>query len=190
MNIQQIDNAVLNWWQAHQNPFLTQNFLNLTALGSTTVIVIFLLVWSFRTDAKRVFVGLLCVLAAFVAVEALKLTIDRPRPQPNNIIIPIPHSPSCPSGHSAMSMAVYMIAAFSTYRKRMVFFAFLLAILVGCSRMYLGVHYFSDVMFGWSIGLIAALLFRWTVPPPEIFKLEDYQPRHYKMTRDSRGFSF
>lgn len=96
---------------------------------------------------------------------AIKSIIDRPRPEV------VPHltdvsSASFPSGHSAMSAAVYLtlgaIMAQSVKKRRVkLYFAFLALImtgLVGASRVALGVHYPSDVLAGWSSGLAWALL--------------------------------
>ncbi len=187
MNIQQIDTTVLNWWQAHQTPFLTQNFINLTALGSTTTIVIFLFIWSLWTEARRFWLGLVCIVTVLLMVEGLKYAVDRPRPHPQNIIIPIPSSPSFPSGHSAMSMTVYMIAAFSTGRKRFVVCALLLSGLIGCSRMYLGVHYLSEVCTGWAIGLAVALLYCYMIPPPPVLNFKRLYFKHRDFDFGYRG---
>ncbi len=79
---------------------------------------------------------------------------------------------SFPSGHAMNNMAIYLMLAFcimpycKTKTQKGVTLGVLLAfpIIMGISRVYFNVHYFSDVVCGWSIGVIVAILFN------EIFK--------------------
>lgn len=116
----------------------------------------------------------------------LKQAFSRPRPDI------VPHlsevyTSSFPSGHSMMSAVVYLtLAAIVTptiHRRRLKVYVFvcalLLIVLIGSSRVYMGVHYPTDVLAGWSAGIVWALLAwnvtRWlsrsgaveTEPPPE-----------------------
>src|SRR5262249_44576114 len=83
----------------------------------------------------------------------------------------VPHlaavrSPSFPSGHSMLSAVVYLTLGAllarntSEWNLRLYFLgvALLLTILVGLSRIYLGVHYPTDVLAGWAAGLAWALV--------------------------------
>lgn len=95
----------------------------------------------------------------------LKNLFDRPRPD----VVPhlsIVHTSSFPSGHSMMSAVVYLtlgtlLAASVESRLLRVYalsVALLLTLLVGASRVYMGVHYPTDVLAGWTAGLVWALL--------------------------------
>jgi undecaprenyl-diphosphatase len=94
-----------------------------------------------------------------VLAQLLKGLFARPRPFFEHPLL-IETSYSFPSGHAMESLVVYgMLAYFAvlalkTWRARtaVVFGAALLVLLIGLSRMYLGVHYFSDVVAGYAAG--------------------------------------
>jgi undecaprenyl-diphosphatase len=104
------------------------------------------------------------VIVAEIASEALKSLYDRPRPEfvPHGSYV---YSASFPSGHSTLSAATYLtlavlIASLEPNRgtKRMVFtLAVVLVLGIGFSRVYLGVHWPSDVLAGWCLGAACAL---------------------------------
>jgi len=95
----------------------------------------------------------------------LKTLFDRPRPQV------VPHltevaSASYPSGHALLSAVIYLtlgtlLARFTSRRGLRIYYVglgFLLTLLIGASRVYLGVHYPSDVLAGWCAGVAWALI--------------------------------
>jgi undecaprenyl-diphosphatase len=73
---------------------------------------------------------------------------------------------SFPSGHAMISAAIYltigaMLSELQPRRAARIFlmsFATLLVLLIGCSRIYLGVHWPSDVLAGWCLGSVWALI--------------------------------
>ena len=62
---------------------------------------------------------------------------------------------SFPSGHSANASSVYASLAFALKKKWMTALAVILPLLVGCSRVVVGAHYPTDVLVGWTLGLLA-----------------------------------
>jgi undecaprenyl-diphosphatase len=96
--------------------------------------------------------------------SVLKATFNRPRPDVVAHLVQV-SSASFPSGHSLISAVIYptlgaVLASLSVQRRTKIYFilsAFVLMVLIGLSRMYLGVHYPSDVLAGWTVGLAWSL---------------------------------
>ena len=143
--------------------------LDLTALGGPTVICLgvlltlcYLLFARRRIAAKTIFVS---TAGAFALTASLKWFFDRARP---TVVPPLStvSSGSFPSGHAALSAAVYLTMAALLAReapnpgaRRFVLAAgVLLTFLVGATRVLMGVHYPSDVLAGWILGSAWALL--------------------------------
>jgi len=141
---------------------------DVTALGGVTVMVLVTVVGvlAFLMHRRRVHAAILAVtvLLADVSSEGLKLVYSRPRPDlvPHGSYV---YSGSFPSGHSTLSAATFLtlamlIASLEPNRgtKVMVYvLAFALVLSVGVSRVYLGVHWPSDVLAGWCLGAAWAL---------------------------------
>ncbi|MGH6729368.1 MAG: phosphatase PAP2 family protein, partial [Sphingomicrobium sp.] len=96
-----------------------------------------------------------------LTVDGLKLVIGRPRPD-FDLHPVMTHSSSFPSGHSANSMAVFvavaMIAAPPAWRRPALAVAISLGLVIGATRPFLGVHWPSDVVGGWALGLLVVAL--------------------------------
>jgi undecaprenyl-diphosphatase len=100
-------------------------------------------------------------LGAELLTQLLKLSFHRPRPVVAHPLITAAEF-SFPSGHASVSLVVYGMLAFfillglrSTLLKALVIVVtVLLVLLIGISRLYLGVHYFSDVAAGYVMGVI------------------------------------
>lgn len=99
------------------------------------------------------------VLGERLLVDGLKAWIGRPRPAIDPFVL-LPHSLAYPSGHAANSMAAFLavalIATPGRYRWAVSVAALILGFLVGCSRVLLGVHWPSDVIGGWALGMVCA----------------------------------
>jgi undecaprenyl-diphosphatase len=109
---------------------------------------------------------LAAVISGWLLQKGLKALIGRPRPIVVPHLMPV-ESTSFPSGHSMMSAIIFLTLGVILSRLELkhprlrVYFmtvAFLLTGLVGLSRVYLGVHYPTDVLAGWTAGLVWAML--------------------------------
>ncbi|HZB83679.1 MAG TPA: bifunctional DedA family/phosphatase PAP2 family protein, partial [Rubrobacteraceae bacterium] len=144
-------------------PTLTAFFLVVTALGSLETIGVLGLVVAVIFGVRRKWLNLGTWLAALagglVLNELLKELFARPRPYFKHPLV-LETSYSFPSGHATMSLifygmlAYFCVLALRTWRARtaVVFGTSLLVLLIGFSRIYLGVHYFSDVVAGFASG--------------------------------------
>jgi len=142
---------------------------DLTALGGATalsILVLFVIVFELLSGRRRTAVLILVATLGGLALSiGLKATFDRERP---TVVPHLMHesSGSFPSGHSMLSSVVYLtlgaLLARTTPRRKLktliIGTAFLIAFLIGVSRVYLGVHYPTDVLAGWTAGTAWALL--------------------------------
>lgn len=101
------------------------------------------------------------IITAFIGNIVIKPLVARDRPfiaDPNfNLIIQGPSSFSFPSGHSASSFAAAVIVCFMPIKRYWKFGACLVAFLIAFSRLYLFVHYPSDVLTGALLGILIGL---------------------------------
>lgn len=167
----ELDGAVLLWLNQHATPRLDQLAVQVTALGDTLVltvltIVVASLLWAVGRRSYTVLL-MLAVGGAAIMTPVLKTVFDRPRPQLFEWRAHYePTSLAYPSGHATMSMVTFIVIAFILYRtsaNRSVSLigavvAALLIGVIGLSRLYLGVHYPSDVVAGYVVGFAWATL--------------------------------
>ena len=173
MDPQALDLGTVYFFQTHRLPWLTSLMVSLTHRGDqltlwTDVLLLAaaFLVWR-RPRAALLLV--VVALASWWTNEAVKAIVKRPRPaEAVRPPVPVPPSYSFPSGHAQNTMTIYFAAALLAVRgldrrRRLglLALALLMALAVGTSRLYLGVHYLTDVVGGWLAGLGFALLARW-----------------------------
>lgn len=149
--------------------WLENAFRDITSLGGTTVIVLVTVIaTAYLITAGRTRLGLLtgASVALGAGVEKLmKIGFDRARPDvvPHLVVV---HSLSFPSGHAMLSAMTYLTLgallaeAQTNWRLRIYVLAtsVCLTLLIGISRVYLGVHWPTDVLAGWTAGAAWALL--------------------------------
>jgi undecaprenyl-diphosphatase len=162
---QKFDDAVLLWMNRHASPPLTGFALDVTALGAGTVVwlvvivaSVFLWVSRHRWSAALLWVS---ILGSGLINATMKLFFNRPRPHLFPWRVPYAGLSSFPSGHSMTSMVCYATLAYlitrlepNAFLRRFTFaLAAILIVSIGLSRMYLGVHYPTDVLAGFTTGL-------------------------------------
>ncbi len=158
-----IDNLILNWIYSFKNPVLDKIVPVVTALGNGGAVWIFLCVilLCFKKTRKcGLTIALGLILNLIVCNGILKNLFARIRPYETNgikeLLISFPHDYSFPSGHSSSSF----VAATSVflYYKKSGALALFIATLISLSRLYLYVHYPSDVFFGILIGILLSFV--------------------------------
>lgn len=142
---------------------------DLTALGGNAVLTLLTLAVAGFLWLRRMYQALallaVAVLGGLLLSTGLKDFFDRPRPS----LVPhlsVTYTSSFPSGHSMLSATTFMtlgalLGRFVKEAQLKAYFlivALLLTGLVGLSRVYLGVHYPTDVLAGWAAGTVWALL--------------------------------
>ncbi len=155
------------------SPRVEEMARDLTALGGFTLLTVVTLV-SFGVALlagrpRLAVVGLVSVIVGTAAMNLLKHGYDRPRPELVKHEM-LTYNSSFPSGHSMMAAMVYLtigilLARTQPLKRVRVFIvavSVLITVLVGVSRVYLGVHWPTDVLAGWTLGGAWAMLF-WLV---------------------------
>ena len=155
-----LDHSMLIFIQEHiRNPVFTPFFTFITHLGDSGMIwILFSLGLLMTKKFRKIGIMSICALLGSLFINNLILKNLLARTRPFDLIqeliplIPKPHDFSFPSGHTGSSFA----AAAVIYRNmtaKIGIPVLILAILIGLSRLYLGVHYPSDVLFGVLSGI-------------------------------------
>ncbi len=165
------DRSILYFMYQHRTHWLTQTAKVLARMGSPPVIAGVALVSAvtgifWRKVRGAAWTMPIAIIGAGIIIQAVKLFIKRPRP---SFFAPLLHESgfSFPSGHSLIAMVVYgllgyflmhLFRGWAWLAVRML--TVLIVVAIGVSRVYVGVHYPTDVLAGWVAGvpwLIACL---------------------------------
>lgn len=165
------DTAILNWVRDHYDPPVHDSMQQITALGSRTILTMVVVLVVIGMVLARYYHA-----AALVALSSMgagilnyisKTLIERPRPLKDlRLDLWVGDTPSFPSGHSMASMSVYLtlgvlLSRLPPNRRTAVFTLAAsvgLSLVIGFSRVYLRVHYPTDVLAGWTAGSVWAFV--------------------------------
>ena len=167
---QDIDNEIYKLMQNHQNEGLTNLLKIITDLGGTdglfSIALITILILFFCQKRKYGIAMALNLMISSITYFILKNIIQRPRPPIHERLIE-ETAYSFPSGHSTNNMAFYALAICLVYqnvknkklRNGICILLGCIPILIGFSRFYLRVHYISDVLAGFCLGIMCVIVF-------------------------------
>jgi undecaprenyl-diphosphatase len=161
-----LDRAIYEAMYVGHRPALVTFARALTFFGEPTLLIsagVLVAAWLWWRGHRRLPVALLLiVLIGRVVSEVQKFWIGRVRPhgEPHLVVV---QTSSFPSGHAASSMIFYLTLALALtsdtrWHRLAAIGAILLSLLIGVSRVMLGVHWPSDVIGGWAFGLLWVLL--------------------------------
>ena len=158
-----LDTAVRAWMIAHQNPIVYKIAYVITVIGSPGMLLIALGAgaWFFRRGGRST-AGLVAAAPAVAALlsGSVKLLIGRTRPAGGVLL----NTYSFPSGHATTSASVAVTLCYVMAREGMISWTSAIIIggtvplVVGLTRLYLDVHWTTDVIGGWAAGLFVAAI--------------------------------
>ena len=160
------DNAARGWFLSHQNPVLYKIAYAITWIGSPTVMVLVAIAagaWFYhRHGRSKAGVVVAAPAAGGLLSGVMKLLYGRARPAGAAIFNE--RSFSFPSGHAATSAAVIVTLCYVLAREQIISWPIAIVVggsvplLVGLTRLYLDVHWTTDVVGGWAVGLVVAAM--------------------------------
>jgi membrane-associated phospholipid phosphatase len=160
-----IDAPIVSYIAIHRLPWLTTCMESITYLGSAALLTAIVIAGSLclrvRTGSWRPLLLLASAAVGAMTLDTvLKFSIARPRPA-TEWMVGSAVGWAFPSGHTTESTSVYVALAYliaetqAAWRTKvqLLAFALMVAFLIGISRIYLGVHWPTDVMSGWALGI-------------------------------------
>ena len=155
--IQPLDWMIYHLVQNLRCDFMTSFFKLCSTLGSTWFYVILVLTLVILKNKKDIWVGIHLLIIQGIN-RIIKALVKRPRPpqiyhlvKETNYSFPSGHSMSAMIGYGLLIIEVYQSSL--KYKKVIEIFLIMMIFLIGLSRIYLGVHYFSDVIGGFLLSL-------------------------------------
>ncbi len=134
-------------------------FINITKMGNITIVLLIIIVLLLKLNRKNQEILSFTVIITVLSNQIIKYIIKRPRP--NHIRLIKQGGYSFPSGHAMISIALYGFLLYYIQincknKKKKVLLSLLLTILIltiGCSRIYVGVHYPTDIIGGYCLSI-------------------------------------
>lgn len=168
--VDRVDAAVLRWTVSARDPLLTPVARALTVLGSVPVVLVAaVLAAGLLRRRTRGWTSSAVLLTAVVVTGAVvylaKVAVGRARPSLDTLLGSPSLDYSFPSGHTTDGTVVYVLAAVllgatlrtPARRRLLVGGAVLLGVVIGLTRVYLGYHWLTDVLAGWSLAAAVVL---------------------------------
>ena len=165
--------ALMEWLQSHIGSFGTSLMSFFSAFGEETIMIAFMCILYFIIDKEAAKFAARRFMIAGCFYAGIKNIVCRRRPymvhgnvkclkpvdKSADLMDVIAQGYSFPSGHSSGASSIYIGSA--GYLKNGIFtiFSIVITLLVGISRFCLGVHYPTDVLVGWAIGICSIFLF-------------------------------
>ncbi|MCL4415370.1 MAG: phosphatase PAP2 family protein [Actinobacteria bacterium] len=177
------DKSVSLFFYTIRNPVLTKIMETITFFGSglflTTSAVVIIIYLYIKNHRKESFLFFIVLAMGFALNNMIKILVKRPRPDISPLATESTYS--FPSGHTMSSFIFYALIAYFIFHftkdKKLATLvsgiSILIIILIGISRIYLGVHFPSDVIAGFIAGFwvfVTALLIRQTITFYKLFK--------------------
>lgn len=163
-NISSFDDNIYNMIFSIRNNFLDLFFKTITLCANTIPIICIVIILLLIVKDKYRYVLGITTITTLLSNQLIKHIIMRPRPDHLRLIKQ--NGYSYPSGHSMISIAVYGFLIYYVYHKvknkvlkiALIILLSLLIILIGISRIYVGVHYPSDVLGGYTLSLLIIIV--------------------------------
>ena len=160
-----IDSNVAIYFATHNNIVLTNIFKFISFICSPKFMILVnvcLFIFIILKKKYKLFLINVASIASVVVNNIIKIIIKRERP--NFLVLSNETSYSFPSGHSMISILffgsiIYLVNKYNIkYKKTITILLSIFIILVGLSRLYLGVHFLTDVIGGYLCGFIALII--------------------------------
>ncbi|GBF10351.1 phosphatase PAP2 family protein [Tepidibacillus infernus] len=174
--IQWFDLPIIIWVQSLENSYLTEVMKFFTWIGSTKIVIAIIIITSIilyvllKHRIELVFF-VIVIIGSTALNNLLKVIFHRERPTIHRIIEETGYS--FPSGHSMAAFTLYAMISFLLWkhlrsrfgRGLMILFATVMILLIGISRIYLGVHFPSDVLGGYLASgvwfTLSVMIYQW-----------------------------
>lgn len=152
---------IMIWLQSFANGFLDSLFLGVTQLGEEIVYIAILTYIYWNVDKEFGKTLGFATIVSLVLNNGMKdfFSYERPIGQPGirSLRIETATGKAFPSGHTMSASTFYTVLRMKVNKKWFGFACSVLILLVGVSRVYLGLHYPKDVLAGWILGILIAV---------------------------------
>ncbi len=196
-----IDLAALFWFQSIRRPWIDPGMVGISHLGDMLILLLIMVGASLCFIlGKSVRTGLLLLGTfglAILLTEGVKELVRRDRPDIAYAVVTASSRGSFPSGHAVLGLTAYgslAVALGRRWRSRgavalLALGTLVLVLAIGFSRMYLGLHFVTDVVGGWIAGGALVLLFMWADQPVSVAWEGDSVEQTTAAARAPRGGS-